>query len=70
MAMSPYFENMHDGPLEVVAYTEKTGASYITILPFLCQIERPKNQVMRAIERLSKAYIWENFWDIFAPVYF
>ena len=38
MAMSPFFENMHDGPLEVVAYTEKTGASYITILPFLCQI--------------------------------
>ena len=24
-----------------------------------------RNQVMRAIERLSKAYIWENFWDIF-----
>ena len=39
MAMSPYFENMHDGPLEVVAYTEKTGASYITILPFLCKLD-------------------------------
>ena len=37
---------------------------------FMDETERPKNQVMRAIERLSEAYIWENVWDIFAPVYF
>ena len=34
------------------------------------ETERPKNKVMRAIERSSKDYIWGNFWDIFAPVYF
>ena len=37
---------------------------------FIDETERPKNQVMRAIETLSEAYIWENFWHIFAPVYF
>ena len=37
---------------------------------FIDETERPKNKVMHAIERLSKAYIWETFWDIFAPVYF
>ena len=37
---------------------------------FTDETERPKNQVMRAIETLSEAYIWENFWHIFAPVYF
>ena len=25
---------------------------------------------MRAIETLSKDHMWENFWHIFAPVYF
>ena len=28
---------------------------------FIDETERPKNKVMRAIERLSKAYIWVNF---------
>ena len=37
---------------------------------FIDETEWPKNQVMRAIETLSEAYIWENFWHIFAPVYF
>ena len=37
---------------------------------FIDETERPKNKVIRAIERLSKDYIWENLWDIFAPVYF
>ena len=37
---------------------------------FIDETERPKNQVMRAIETLSEAYIWENFWHVFAPVYF
>ena len=36
---------------------------------FIDETERPKNQVMRAIKRLSKDYIWGNLWDNFAPVY-
>ena len=39
MAMSPFVENMHDGLLVVVAYTEKTGASYYTILPFYAKLD-------------------------------
>ena len=37
---------------------------------FIDETERPKNQVMRAIETLSKDHMWEIFWHIFAPVYF
>ena len=58
-------------------YTRCIGKSAITKFfvitvygsEFIDETERPKSQVMRAIETLSEAYMWENFWHIFAPVY-
>ena len=49
----------------------KLNSSLITVYgsEFIDETERPKNKVMGAIERLSKDYTWEHFWDIFAPVY-
>ena len=40
------------------------------VASLLMKLSGQKNQVMRAIETLSEAYIWENFWNIFAPVSF